>query len=787
MTDAMLPPPFTPWPTPLTSLVGRERDIDVIASLLQQPGVRLVTLTGPGGVGKTRLALAVATMLLPNFLDGIALVGLAPVRDSTLVASAIAHALGAAESGDEQPVAALVATLGRAPMLLVLDNFEQVLEAAPLVVTLLNACPRLTILVTSRAALHVSGEREYPVPPLAVPATDASQPGAIAGSLAVRLFVERALAVDPGFHLTDDNAAAIAAICSRLDGLPLAIELAAARSKVLPPALLLPRLSRRLPLLTGGPRDVPARLQTMQEAITWSHDLLTVEEQALFRRLGVFVGGFTLEAAESVCGSITETLEPSSPPVATVLDGIASLVDKSLLQGNAGQGRERCLGMLETIREFALERLDAAGEGEAARAAHASYFGTLVKRFNPNRFGSGERVDDRLQHLEAEMPNLRGAFTHLADADDPESVLRLASGLAVFWQLRGYLREGQHWLEWGLTHGAELPAESRGLGLTGLALIRWSQGDRAQAASLAEEALTVANHLEDREIAAAAVHTLGLVAEAQQRWTEAEPLLEHSLAAWRMLGDKSAEAMTLHLLGDVAYGLGDRERSASCSEASLALFRAIGHAAGAGLPLCRLAVLARDARDDHRAVLTYHEALHLWSGVQDRWFIMLALTGLAELAAAYGQAQAAATLLGSIDALAETTGAPLFHTARINYDRAAAAAHVALPDERFDALYATGRRLRLDDASALAMAISVPDPTRVATNGPESTPSAHILTPREIEVLRLLIAGRTDREIAAALFIGRRTAQDHVSNIIAKLGVANRTEAAVAAVRDRLI
>ena len=399
----------------------------------------------------------------------------------------------------------------------------------------------------------------------------------------MRLFVERALAVDPGFRLTDDNAAAIAAICHRLDGLPLAIELAAARSKVLSPALLLPRLSRRLPLLTGGPRDVPARLQTMQDAITWSYDLLTPVEQVLFRRLGVFVGGFTLDAAERVCRSITETLEPSGIPVLSVLDGITSLVDKSLLQWGAGQAGERRLGMLETIREFALEYLEVAGEGERTRTAHAAYFSALVERLNPNRVGSGEYVDDRLQHLEAELPNLREAFTHFADVGDPDGVLRLAGDLAVFWQLRGYLREGQQWLEWWAEPRVELSTASRGLGLTGLALIRWSQGDSAQAESLAQAALAIADHLDDQKIAAAAIDMLGLVAEAQQRWVEAGPLLERSLAAWRVLGDKGAEAMTLHLLGDVAYGLGDRERSASRSEASLALFRSIGHAVGAGL------------------------------------------------------------------------------------------------------------------------------------------------------------------------------------------------------------
>ncbi|MCA9876717.1 MAG: tetratricopeptide repeat protein, partial [Thermomicrobiales bacterium] len=554
MTDVTPTPQFTPLPTPLTSLVGRERETAQVCSLLQRDDVHLVTLTGPGGVGKTRLALAAAMTLQPVAGDSIVFVGLAHICEPALVASAIARALGVAESGDDQPVATVIATLRRATMPLVLDNFEQVLDAAPLVVTLLGACPRLTVLVTSRAALHVSGEREYSVLPLAT-AAETLRSDAVATTPAIRLFVERATAVDPGFALTDDNAAAIAAICQRLDGLPLAIELAAARSKVLSPALLLPRLSHRLPLLTRGPRDAPARLQTMYDAITWSHDLLTPTEQVLFRRLSVFVGGFTLDAAESVCRSINEGLEPPGAPAVSILDGITSLVDKSLVQWDAGPERGDRLGMLETIREFALERLEAAGEGAHARTTHAAYFDALVARLNPNRIGSGEHVDERLRHLEAEMPNLRAAFTHLAAKDDAEGVLRLAGGLAVFWQLRGFLREGQQWLEWGFTHSAELPAAARGRGLTGLALIRWAQGDRTQAASLAQEALAIANPLDDREVVAAAVHMLGLVAEVEQRWDEAGPLLEQSLAAWRELGDKAAEAMTLHLLGDVAYGL----------------------------------------------------------------------------------------------------------------------------------------------------------------------------------------------------------------------------------------
>jgi predicted ATPase len=437
-------------PVPLTALIGREQEVRAICDLLSHPEVRLLTITGTGGVGKTRLALEVASVLRADFADGVFFVPLAPVSDPARVMAAIAQAFGLWEVAALPPEEQLQAALRERHLLLVLDNFEQVAATAHQLADLLVSCPRLHLLVTSRAALHLSGEYEFPVPPLPTPdLTQIEDAQALAQVAAVRLFVERAHAIQPAFQLTQANARAIAEICVHLDGLPLAIELAAARIKLLPPQALLHRLSHRLDLLTGGARDLPMRQQTLRNTLQWSYDLLTEPEQRLFRWLSIFVGGCTLEAAEVVC-------HQDSTQMFRVLDGVASLLDKSLLQQTAHEGEEPRLVVLETIREFGLEQLHQQGEAEAAHRAHARYYLRLSEAAEPHLFGSEQLL--WFDRLERERENLRAVLQWAMKGGDEEVqlALRMCSALLYFWFYRRYPSEGRSFLEQGLARGQTL-------------------------------------------------------------------------------------------------------------------------------------------------------------------------------------------------------------------------------------------------------------------------------------------------------------------------------------------
>jgi non-specific serine/threonine protein kinase len=672
--------------------------------------------------------------------------------------------------------------------LLLLDNFEQVVDAAPVVADLLAACPDLTVLATSRAPLRLSGEHEHPVPPLAL-----AEPEVAAGenAPAVRLFVARAQTVQAAFALTPENAPIITAICRRLDGLPLAIELAAVRVKVLTPAALLVRLEQRLPLLTGGGRDLPARQRTMRDVIAWSYDLLGPAEQALFRRLVVFVGGFSLAAAEAVC--------TSRPPVSPVLDGVATLVDASLLRQEPGPGGEPRFLMLETIREYGLERLAEAGEEQGARAAHAAYFVTFDERLDPNRVALEERVDDRLWRIETEHPNLRAALTYMEETGDATGMLRLAGALAIFWHHRGYLGEGRRWLEWALAHTDDAPTAVRARALAGLSLVAWSQGDKELAGPLAEASLAIAGQIGDAQLAALATHLLGLAAFIDGRWERAGQLMNDALGRWRALGSRSDEAMALKTLAAIALGVGDTGMCRQLAGESLTLFRALGHPSGAASALGYLGRAALDRGDERGAARAYHEAIEIWIGIDARWsaismipnvteaalfprwtgvddrrLLVFALAGLAGIAAGHGQLDPAATLAGAVDARIDEVGAPVSPLIHASHERTITVIRSLLGEARFAALCAAGRTMPLAEVIAEASAITVPA-TPLAGTGP--------LTSRERDVLRLVAVGWTDREIADALFVSPRTVNAHVASILAKLGVPTR-RAAAARARD---
>jgi len=475
---------------PLTPLLGREPEVQAACALLRRPEVRLLTLTGTGGIGKTRLGLQVATKLDEDFADGVSFVALAPTSNPDLVMSTIAGVLELKEAGEQPLLEQLKAFLRDKCLLLLLDNFEQVVVAAPGLSALLTDCPQLKMLVTSRAALHIQGEYEFPVPPLAVPDLKRlPSPDMLPQYAALALFIQRARAIKPDFQLTKANAGAIAEICVRLDGLPLAIELAAARIKLLPPQALLRRLSHRLEVLTGGAQDLPDRQQTLRNTLAWSYDLLTEQEQRLFRWLSIFVGGCTLEAIESVChGAGHEKID--------VLDTVASLIDKSLLhqaEQETGEGDEPRLVLLETIRKYGLERLEVSGEMTLTRQTHAGYYLVLAEEAEPELDGPNQV--SWLERLEREHDNLRAAMQWSLERREAghgmEMALRLGGALEPFWHVRGNWNEGQAFLERILTASEGISTFMRAKALRVAAHLASNQGDYNRTETLAKKSLTM--------------------------------------------------------------------------------------------------------------------------------------------------------------------------------------------------------------------------------------------------------------------------------------------------------
>jgi predicted ATPase/class 3 adenylate cyclase len=620
-------------PVQLTSFVGREREVAEVARLLKE--ARLVTLTGPGGSGKTRLALRAAVECAGAFPDGVVFVDLAPVRDPGLVVSAVAGALGVREVGVEPLLGTLERFLRGRTTLLVLDNFEQVLAGAPAVSALLGAGPRVAALVTSRAPLRLSGEHELAVPPLALPDRAGHPPlDQVAGCEAVRLFAERARAVRADFALTAENAPAVLEICRRLDGLPLAIELAAARVRTLPPPALLARLDRRLPLLISGPRDAPARQRTLRDTIDWSYELLTAAEQALFRRLGVFVGGCTLEAAVSGEG-VGET---------AVLDGLEALVQHSLVRQEEVGGEPR-FALLETVREYALERLLASGGAEESRRRHAGVYLALAERAESRLHGPEQMA--WLAVLELERGNVQAALAWCLERA-PELALRLVGALYWFWHLHSHLRDGRAWLEAVLarTDGAGRTA-GRARALQGLGQLVHYHGEphlpvaRAQL----EESVAIWRELGDRRGLADALVYLGIVAGHQGDRAVGRAAPEESVALWRAIGDDWGLGTALWALGtnhvlDRVVGADDALAEPLLEE-SVALLRRAGDSWALAGPLYYLAVVAHRRGDRRLARERYEEAAALLRHIGDKWRIAVSVSGLGRVALETGDRRAA--------------------------------------------------------------------------------------------------------------------------------------------------
>lgn len=768
---------FTPPPIPLSPLIGRDGDVAAACAYLRREDVRLLTLTGAGGIGKTRLALRVAAEVsarpdaadrAPDFPDGVAWIPLASVRDPAAVAGEVARGIGAADPATGSVVEAVQASLRDARALLVLDNFEQVLDAAPFLSELLGRCPALKVLVTSRSLLRINGEHALATPPLSL--LGAGE----AGSDAVRLFVARARALSGTFELTGATGAVVSDICQRLDGLPLAIELAASRADHLPLTTLRDRIGE-WSLQAKGARDLPDRQRTLGAAIAWSYDLLSPGQQAFFRRLAVFSGGFTLDAAEAIAGG---AVDPGDG-----IDTLAALVDMNLVRREpAGDGEQR-YGLLNTIQEFAAERLAGGGEGDAARERHAAFFLERVEHVAPDRRGAARA--SWLAQQTSELANLRAATRWSLERGRADPVLRLVAAMeTLYWSARSDPGEGLRWIEAALAiDGSPAARLEAFLVASGLAALC---GDLARAQAFGEEALAQGEALGQPREAARALVCIGKAAEWRGDLGEAAARYAAALVAFRALDDPYWIALMLNNRAAMALGTGDLPGAESLANEALACWRREADAWGVALALGTLGGVVQAAGDLPRAGGLYLEALDLGVALDDRRSIASTLVGMAGVTVARGRLEEAARLLGAATAMRDALGsAHLPHDFR--YAGVLETVGSGLPDGIFATAWGAGLGWTPEQAIA-AMAAEVAAGAELETPPGDAAPGeAPLLSPREQEVLRLLVRGMTDRAIAEALFVGERTVNSHVGKIYAKLGVRSRAAAVTAAIGAGLV
>ena len=682
----------TNLPTQPNPLVGREAELAGLTAYLTRPGVHLVTLTGPGGTGKTRLALQAAADALDAFPDGAFFVDLAPVVDPALVVPTIAGVLGV-RAGSLSIGEALTTWLSPRRLLLVLDNLEHLLPAAKAIAALIAACPSLTVLATSREPLQLRSEREIPVAPLALPEEGTAHVAGLASIPAVALFVQRAEAANPRFALTQANATDVAEIARRLDGLPLAIELAAARIKLLPPAALLVRLERRLPLLTGGPRDLPDRQRTLRDAIAWSHDLLSPEDQVLFRRLGVFAGGWTLDMAEAVANPDGEL---------DVLGGLGSLVNKSLVRSGDPDELEPRFGMLETVREFALEQLGASGEEATARDAHAAAYLQLAEQCH-SEIHWGPRQIARLRQIEAELPNVRAALAWLLESNRGSDALRMAGNLGVFWYMHSHFTEARRWVEAALAAtDSEEPSRARALWCLGFCA--WAQGDPGRARELLRESEHLARAVADADTEVLAAAVSGSVAKYGDDDAAAEVACLHAADVARAAGNLQYVANSIMNLAEVAYRRGDLALAEERARESLAIFRTLGSIFPRHYTLSTLGYVALDRGQTAAALTAFEEGLEVARALNEGRGIASLLAAHAAVAVVVGEHDRALRLLGAAEAVREKAGhTVLLHQFR--HARTITAVREAVGETAFATGFAAGRALQLAEALAEAHAV----------------------------------------------------------------------------------
>lgn len=687
-SNTMLPEPHTP-------LIGREPFVAAVCATLQRAGVRLVTLTGPPGVGKTRVALQVAHDLHPTIRDGALFISLASIHDPDLVLASIAQALDLPEAAHQSYLTQLTAALYARECFLVLDNFEQVVAGAPALSALLEAVPGLKVLITSRAPLHISGEYLLPLPPLALPDLHNLPPlGALAQVPAVALFVQRAQAAVPDFALTEMNAADVAAICQRLDGLPLALELAAARSTLFAPQALLARLQNPLTVLTVGARNLPRHQQTLRSTIAWSYDLLSSGEQMLFGQLGIFVSGFTFDAVTEICRDVGDGSFD-------VLDGLACLVDHSLVQPELHSAGERRFRLLETIRDYAQEQLVARSEVDLLRERHARYYVRLAEQAESELHGPRQVI--WFERLEHEHDNIRAALTWSLQHGAPDIGFRLASALWWFWPTYGHVREGYQWFERFLPQIDAVAPVVQCRGLLGAAGLAWYQGRFEQSSALARQMVVLSRTIGDTRATGLACTLLAVHAAYRSEIAEAAEWYQQSLALLREIDDPWGFAVALEGQGVAAFNVTEFDHAEEALTEALALFRGLGDALHGmyGSVWLGLTLVRKGAY--HRADQVLKEGLGVVRVLGTRVSIPESLDGLAATAVALNHIERAIQLTGAADALRERVGSfmsPGVQSIRADY---LARARSELDEVRFAKAWEAGRAMSLERAIEFAL------------------------------------------------------------------------------------